>query len=258
MVVNKRKSFSQNFIAKTHLAALLIKQSSINSRDIIYEIGPGSGKLTKELGKRAKKVIAIEKDPVLYEKLRRKFKLRRTITLYNNDFLKFKIRNSDYKIFANIPFCITSAIIKKIVYNENPPLEAYLIIQKEAAEKFVGIGKTTQFSVLIKPWFRLKIIRFFKKIDFSPVPKVDIVMLHIEKRIPPLIPLVEMRLYERFVKQGFNARKKNLKLNYKNIFTYQQWKRLTRNLAFSLRARPSELRFGQWLGLYESYKRIFM
>ena len=255
MVVSNKKSMAQNFIAKAHLAASLVDESSICLNDIVYEIGPGTGMLTKELGKRAKKVIAIEKDYDLYMKLKKKFELNGNIILFNADFLKFEVKELNYKIFANIPFNITSAIVRKIVYAANPPVEAYLILQKEAAEKFIGTPKTTQFSVLVKPWFRLKIIRFFKRPDFSPVPKVDVAMMHIEKRTPCLVSRIDIPIYERFIKCGFGAWKRNLKLNYKNIFSHKQWKKLSRDLDFSIRAKPSELRFRQWLGLFEFFKK---
>ncbi len=254
MIVNNRKSLAQNFLTKSRLAASLLNDSSISLDDIVYEIGPGTGMLTKELGKRAKKVIAIEKDYDLYVELKKKFGLNANIVLYNADFLKFKIKESYYKVFANIPFNITSAVIRKIVYATNPPVEAYLILQKEAAEKFIGATKTTQSSVLVKPWFRLKIIRFFKRTDFSPVPNVDVVMLHIEKRTHSLISPKDISIYERFIKCGFGAWRKNLKLNYKDIFSHNQWKKLSRDLEFPIRAKPSELRFRQWLGLFEFFK----
>ncbi len=255
MIISNQKSLAQNFLKKSHLAASLVNDSSISLEDIVYEIGPGTGKITKELGKKAKKVIAIEKDCELYIKLKEKFKLNDNIILYNADFLKFKITESYYKVFANIPFNITSAIMRKIVSAKNPPVEAYLILQKEAAEKFIGAPKTTQFSVLVKPWFRSKIIRFFKRTDFSPAANVDVVMLHIEKRTPSLISPIDIPIYERFIKCGFGAWRKNLKLNYKNIFSHHQWKKLSRDLEFPIRAKPSELRYRQWLGLFDFFKR---
>lgn len=254
-MVNNRKPLAQNFLTKSHLVVLMVNESSISLDDIVYEIGPGTGMLTKELVKKAKKVIAIEKDRNLYVGLKKKFESYDNLILYNGDFLKFKIKESYYKIFANMPFNITSAVIRKIVHATNPPVEAYLILQKEAAEKFIGATKTTQFSVLVKPWFRLKIIRYFKSTDFSPIPRVDIVMLHIEKRTPSLISPKDIHIYERFIKCGFGAWRKNLRLNYKNVFSHTQWKRLSHELDFSVRTMPSELRFRQWLGLFDFFRK---
>jgi len=255
MTICKRKSLAQNFITKYRLVDSLLTESSINSNDIVYEIGPGTGMLTKALAKKAKKVIAIEKDHDLYMRLKKKFEHDHNIILHNVDFLRFRIRDSRYKVYANIPFNITSAVMRKFAYAESPPREAYLIMQEEAAEKFSGMPKTTQFSVLAKPWFRLRVIKSFRRTDFSPVPKVDVVMLHMEKRIPPLVSQKDMPAYERFITCGFGAWRKNVKQNYKNTFTYAQWKRLSRDLAFPFHVKPSELRFRQWLGLFEFFKK---
>ena len=254
MPKSKQRSLAQNFLTKRRLAASLLNESSINRDDVVYEIGPGKGILTKELVKRAKRVIAIEKDHFLYLKLKKKFEGTHNFTLHNADFLKFKIADSRFKVFANIPFNITSAIIRKLLCASNPPDETYLIVQREAAAKFIGAPRTTQFSVLVKPWFRSKIIRHFKRTNFSPMPKVDIVMLQFEKRIHGLIPQADAPEYERFIKYGFSRWRENLKSNYKHVFTYHQWKRLSHDLKFPLRAKPSDLRFSQWLGLFEFYK----
>ncbi|UCG29957.1 MAG: 23S ribosomal RNA methyltransferase Erm [candidate division WOR-3 bacterium] len=249
-----RKSLAQNFLAKRHLAAMIVRESSINPEDIVYEIGPGKGILTKELIKKARRVVAIEKDRLLYKKLKKKFDGTDNFALHNADFLRFKIADIRFKVFANIPFNITSAIIRKLVYAANPPDEAYLIVQQEAAEKFTGIGKTTQLSVLLKPWFDLKITRSFRKTDFSPAPRVDVVMLYIEKRNPSLVSTIDASKYEKFIKCGFSAWRKDLKSNYKHVFTHTQWKRLSHDLQFSIHAKPSALSFEQWLALFEFYR----
>jgi 23S rRNA (adenine-N6)-dimethyltransferase len=256
MRTDKQKMYAQNLLAKAHLAATLIRESSINQDDIVYEIGPGTGRLTIELAKQAKKVITIEKDYSLYVKLKKKLTSYHNIVLYNDDFLSFKINEPVYKIFANVPFNITSAVMRRIFSGGNLPVETYLILQKEAAMKFTGTGKTTQVSVLIKPWFKLRIIRFFKRTDFCPMPEVDIVMLHIERREHSLISPLHKSIYDKFVKFGFGAWKKDLKLTYKNFFSHNQWKKLAHDLEFPVHTKPSELRFSQWLGLFEFFIRF--
>jgi 23S rRNA (adenine-N6)-dimethyltransferase len=255
MRINKQKTYAQNFLAKAHLAATLVHESSVSLHDIVYEIGPGKGRLTIELAKQAKKVVAIEKDHRLYVALKDKFLIYHNVFLYNDDFLNFKINEPAYKIFANVPFNKTSAMMRQIVSSENPPIESYLILQREAAEKFTGTRKTTQFSILTKPRFKMKIIRSFKRTDFCPMPKVDVVMLYIKKRDYSLISPTDKSIYERFVKYGFTAWKKHLKLTYKRIYSHNQWKRLAHDLQFPVHAKPSELSFYQWLGLFEFYRK---
>jgi len=256
MSSRKRIALAQNFIKRSSLVSGLLDASSISANDIVYEIGPGTGIITGELTKRAKQVIAIEKDNILYEGLKKKFAKSDNIVLHHADFMTFTIKDTHYKIYANIPFNITSAIVRKLLLMKNPPDEAYMIMQKQAAQKFIGIPKTSQFSVLAKPWFLFAIVKFFKRTDFEPIPAVDIVMLHIKKRNPPLIVPEETSVYERFVKLGFNAWKKNLKQNYKSVFSYAQWKHLSRDLQFPFHARPTDLSFHQWLALFRFYMKL--
>jgi 16S rRNA A1518/A1519 N6-dimethyltransferase RsmA/KsgA/DIM1 with predicted DNA glycosylase/AP lyase activity len=255
MTAKNQKLLAQNFLVKSHLPVSLLNNSSINTNDVVYEIGPGTGMLTKELAKRAKRVIAIEKDRDLYIKLKRKFTLNDNVFLFNADFLHFRIQESHYKVFANIPFNITSAIMRRILYGKYTPSEAYLVMQREAAEKFSGRPAETQSSILSKPWFRLNIIKKFVATDFKPLPKVNVVLLHVEKRKKPLVSRKNAAIYQRFVKHGFSAWKRSLKVAYEPVFTYVQWRKLSRNLRFPFKATPTQLTFEQWLGLFCFYLR---
>jgi len=253
-VTRKRIKFAQNFFKDQKLVALIVSKSSINLKDIVYEIGPGEGIITKELAKRAGRVVAIEKDSTLVTCLRNKFRDNKVVEIKKGDFLKYKIKEKEYKIFSNIPFNITAEVVKRILFKENPPKEAYLVVQKEAAQKFSGSPMETESSILAKPWFTIKILRKFQRTDFEPVPGVDVVFLYIVKRKQPLVSPVDAEDYRRFVKFGFEGWKKNLKTAYKNVFTYEQWKRLAKNLSFPIKVRPSELKFEQWLELFKYFQ----
>ncbi len=252
-MVRKRIRLAQNFFRDRGLIASIVANSSIGKNDTIYEIGPGEGIITRELAERADKVVAIEKDPTLVAKLRSKFRDRTNVQIYEGDFLKYRIGNKNYKIFSNIPFNITAEVVKRILFGENPPMEAYLVMQKEAAGKFSGIPCETGVSVLAKPWFVFKVLREFRRTDFEPVPSVDVVFLHIARREQPLVSSVNAQSYQKFVRFGFEAWKKDLKTAYKHVFTYEQWKRLSKNLSFRPNATPTELTFEQWLGLFEYF-----
>ena len=256
--MRKRISLAQNNFRNPRLVASIVRASSINKKDVVYEIGPGMGIITHELVKVAKKIIVIEKDSNLVKKLRAKFENINNVEIHEADFLKYRIENAKYKIFSNIPFNITADIVRKILYGENQPEEAYLVMQKEAADKFSGEPVETQFSILAKPWFSFSILRTFKSTDFVPIPKVDVVLLHVEKRSRPLVSPEHAIIYQRFVKHGFSAWKKHLKAAYKRIFTYVQWRRLSHNLHFPLTATPTQLTFEQWLGLFNFFlKNIY-
>ncbi len=251
----KQIILAQNFLRSPKLARSLLEASSIGTDDIVYEIGPGRGIITAELAQISRKVIAIEKDPILARGLCARFQGSNNVRIIANDFLRYQIPEREYKIFANIPYNLTADIVRKILYTPPVPSEAYLIMQKEAAEKFSGCPNETQFSVLAKPLFDIQIVRALRRTDFEPMPSVDSVLLRIKKRPSALIRKEDTCLYRRFVHYGFGTWKNSLKLIFKPVFTYPQWKHLSKDLHFPLDAIPSKLTFEQWLGLFECFKQ---
>jgi 23S rRNA (adenine-N6)-dimethyltransferase len=252
-MVRERIQLAQNFFKDRSLVASIVAASAITKEDIVYEIGPGEGIITRELAERAGKVVAIEKDAALAARLWSRFRDKENVEIHDGDFLRYKIKEKKYKVFSNIPFNITAEVVKRILFGENPPSEAYLVLQKEAAGKFVGSPAETEVSVLAKPWFEFRVLREFKRTDFEPVPSVDVVFLLIARRKQPLVSPANAQSYRKFVRFGFGAWKKDLKTAYKHVFTYEQWKRLSKNLSFPLKATPTELKFEQWLGLFEYF-----
>ncbi|MCI0554123.1 MAG: 23S ribosomal RNA methyltransferase Erm [Anaerolineae bacterium] len=251
----KQIALAQNFLRSSKLVRSLLDTSSIASSDVVYEIGSGRGIITAELARVASKVVAIEKDPVLVQKLRERFQDVNNVEITEKDFLKYRIPKGEYKIFANIPYNITADILRKILHEPPAPSEAYLVMQKEAAEKFSGNPRETQFSILAKPLFDIQIIRELRRTDFEPVPNVDSVLLHIKKRRSALVSEKDTFLYRSFVRYGFSRWKNSLKLIFKPIFTYGQWKHVSKDLHFPVEATPTKLTFEQWLGLFECFKQ---
>jgi 23S rRNA (adenine-N6)-dimethyltransferase len=252
--IRKQIALAQNFLRSSKIVRSLLEASSIGQEDIVYEIGPGGGIITAELARVARQVIAIEKDPDLARELFARFEGVDKIRIIAGDFLQYRVPEREYKIFANIPYNLTAEIVRKILYTSSTPDEAYLILQKEAAEKFAGTPRETQFSILAKPAFDIRILRQLRRMDFEPVPGVDSVLLHIKRRAAALVRGEDVYLYRRFVHYGFGTWKHSLKLTFKPVFSYEQWKRLSKDLYFPLDAIPSNLTFEQWLGLFECFK----
>ena len=254
---HKQIQLAQNFLKNPRLVERLVAASTIDKHDTVYEIGAGKGIITAKLVRIAARVIAIEKDPVLVRRLRKRFSAHANVEIMEKDFLTFSITERDFKIFANIPYNATANIVRKILYVRPAPSEAYLILQKEPAQKFSGHPNETQFSILAKPFFEFQVLHRFKRTDFDPVPKVDSVLLRIKRRPVPLIQSEDVAAYRNFVQFGFGRWKRDLKSAYKAVFSYNRWKRLARELDFPLNATPTELRFEQWLGLYRAYKEKY-
>ncbi len=254
----ERKSilYSQNFLKKPELVQHLLEKSSIDPKDIVYEVGPGRGIITEQLAFRCKKVIAIEKDQDLFLKLKHRFGQNPKIKIHQGDFLKYKLPQTEYKVFSNIPFNITADIIKKLVNTENSPEDTYLIVQEEAAKKFTGspyTSKETLSVLLIKPWFEPKVIHNFKRGDFQPPPGVNTVLLRLQKRKESVVDTKNSQLYKDFLAYTFSQWQPTLKEALRKIFTREQFKKLAKDLNFSQSATPTEIKFNQWLGLFKYF-----
>lgn len=251
MYKQRRKDLSQVFLHSPELVKRLIGRSSIANGDLLIEIGPGRGVITTFLIERAKTVIAIEQDPVLYSWLTKQFRHRPNFNIIYGDFLSFQLPEESYKVFANIPFSIEGKIIRKLIDAPNPPEDCYLILRKEVAERLAGFPKNGLFATIHKPWFQFEIFHRFKRNDFTPKPKVESVMLRFVRRSYPLIPETEKFRFQQFITNIFGGGRR-MSQNLTRVFESYQIKHLTQQLKINLDAKPSNLSLEQWLSLYKS------
>ncbi len=248
--------YAQNFLKSRSLVERLLDKCDIGPDDVVYEIGPGKGIITECLAKRCCKVIAVEKDPVLVGVLRSKFIGTGNVKIQEGDFLEYRLPRGTYKVFANIPFNITSAVVTQLTTTPVPPDDTYLIMQKEAAEKFLGKPHESLYSLLLKPCFELELLHRFKRSDFAPGPRVDVVMLRLCKRGPPLVSRAEMPLFRDFVVYSFTTPQPSLRRSLKSVFTPRQFKLLNNKLNLDFDATPTSACFEQWLALFDCFKRF--
>jgi 23S rRNA (adenine-N6)-dimethyltransferase len=247
---------SQNFLRHPQQVAHLLALSSIGSEDIVYEIGPGTGLITDQLAQLCHEVVAIEKDQALAERLQRRYRSCAHVTIHSGDFLDFPLPTHPYKVFANIPFNLTHEIVTKLTSALSALQDAYLMMQREAAHKFCGTPREYLYSVLLKPWFATDILYHFRRCDFEPVPRVDVVMLRLRKRGPPLITARERQLFRDFAVYGFTTRQPTLDRILRAIFTHRQRQQVRDVLAIDLDTPPSALPFPQWLQLFHYFQRV--
>ncbi len=148
--------------------------------------------------------MAVEIDKDLFALVSDRLGNNSALELVYGNFLDIDLPREPYKVFANIPFSITGEIIKKLLFSKNPPNDCSLVVQKEAAEKFiVNTHKNSMLSVLFYPFFDIKIEYVFKRTDFKPTPSVDLCMLRIVKRPTPLISKEKTDKYRDFVVYKF-------------------------------------------------------
>lgn len=194
-------SISQNFLRDKNLVKKILKKINLKKENIILDIGVGDGIISNELLNLGYKVNGFEIDPNLYNTLKTKISNTNFI-LTNEDFLKFnfnELKNHKVSIFSNIPFNLTTNIVQKILIKEPEAEEVYLIMQEEAANRFLGKKEGLLQSLLISINYSPEIIFKFKKTDFNPVPKVNIVLMKFIKRENPLVSIIDYSKFLDFI-----------------------------------------------------------
>lgn len=249
----RRKELSQIFLRSPELVNRLVGSSSIGKTDVVLEIGPGEGIITDALLQKASLVTAVERDPVLYSRLKQQFYRRQNLNLVCADFLSFQLPNEPYKVFANTPFSIEGKIVRKLIDAPNPPEDCYLILRREVAERLAGIPRNGQFSVLHKPWFQFEIFHRFKRNDFTPKPKVKSVMLRFLKQPYPLLPESEKLRFQQFATDIFGGGRR-MRQNLRRVFNPSQIRSLAQQLKLNLDAKRSDLSLLQWIYLYRFFQ----
>ena len=174
---------SQHFLKSPRLALMLIGHSNLKKRDLVLDIGAGSGVMTSALSKRVRTVFAIEPDPVAAEKLRQNVAHLENVKVLEEDFLEMELPSEPYKVFANPPFHLSSAILHKLIESDNPPDAIYLILQKQLALKLLNTDRhyTSQLGYALTAKYQTKIRYPLKPFDFTPPPAVPTVLFEAKK-----------------------------------------------------------------------------
>lgn len=246
----RRVAYSQNFLHSRRLVEELVARSGIGADDVVIEIGPGKGIITAALATRARHVLAIEKDPHHATILRQRFAAWPNVTVFACDALDFPLPETPYKVFANIPYRLTAAIVAKLTSGVAPPVEAYLIVQREAAARFSGGDGATMLSTGLAPWFAIGVVHGFRRRDFVPQPAVESVLLRIAQRPDPPIPWAERERFRTVVEAIFTAWQPTIGEALRSLCPKPVGAELRRQLGLALAGRPSEATQDQWVTLY--------
>ncbi len=214
-----KKSLGQNFLIDNSIIEKIMLSFSATKNDLIIEIGPGKGYLTKELDKIGCPVIAIEIDN----------DMKAFLTDFNNtkviydDFLQIDLDNliKEYNyenlfLIANIPYYITTPIVKKIIDSNLAFKNVVLMVQKELAERYaarVGHSNYSSLTVFLNYHYDVKILFDVDKFCFFPAPKVDSAVIKLENKEKSYIK--DYYFFEQLVKTSFMHKRKNLKNNLK-------------------------------------------
>ena len=183
---------SQHFLKSPRLALTLIGHSNLKKRDLVIEIGAGSGVITNALSRRVRHIIAIEPDPTTAAKLRTNLTKHhiKNVTILEQDFLDITLPEGPYKVFSNPPFHLSSAILHKLIEANNPPESIYLILQKQFALKLLNNTRhyTSKLGYALTAKYYTKIKLPLKPTDFTPPPAVPCVLFEAKTKEPSQSP----------------------------------------------------------------------
>ncbi len=216
-----RSRLGQNFLFNPSILADIVEAAELEADDIVVEIGPGPGSLTRLLAEKVKKVIAIELDEELYERLRADFIGYRNVELVQDDALKFDYEDiGRFKVVSNIPYYITTPLIFRLLDAGQSVKSMTLTIQKEVAERIVASPGGKDYGVLsIMVQYRAEAEMKFviPKEEFRPAPRVDSAVVHIAIRNKPAVDVKEEAVFFRVVKTSFSQRRKTLSNSLKGL-----------------------------------------
>ena len=254
------KSLGQNFLIDEKVLQRIVEVSDLKKEDVVFEIGPGFGTLTEELSEKCGKVIAIEKDKKLAELLKSRIK---NIEIINDDILKIKLKefikkysfNEKYKLVSNIPYYITSPIIKMFLESDIQPESITLLMQKEVAERICAKpGKLSVLALSVQVYGKPEIADYVDKSSFYPEPKVDSAILkikNIHRNVilnENMINYVSTKDLFKIIKIGFSSKRKKLVNNLSAGLHIEkiQSETILLKTGIDLNARAQELSLEEW------------
>jgi len=246
----RRPELSQHFLRDAAVARALVRRLPFPPGALVIEAGAGDGLITAALADAGFRVIAVEKDERLFSLLRLRLASRPAVACHHADFLVFPLPSVPYRVVSNVPYAITAALVRRLLHAARPPDDALLVVQREAAEKFAGTPRDTQFSLLYKPWFEITIVGAVARRDFVPPPRVHSVLLRIRRRVLPLVADCSAPAYRSFIAATFGRGAPEVSHALRRYLTARQVKRLGRDLGFRRDCRASQLTFDQWLGIF--------
>ena len=247
------RRLGQHFLNNKSILKNIADTLEINSGDLVIEIGPGHGELTRFLIDKGAVVFAIEKDKELVTKIKSS-DIREKIKLIEGDALQVipeivnasPLSTSDYKIIGNIPYYITGHLLRIIGDLKNKPSKTVLLIQKEVAERICAKAPHSNLlSLSVAFWAEPKIIGHVSAKDFSPPPEVESAILSISTLNKSDIKKIDTDKYYEFVRKAFKQPRKTLINNLVSAgWEKERAVRMIKSLGLKMDSRPQELSVG--------------
>ncbi|MDD5431955.1 MAG: 16S rRNA (adenine(1518)-N(6)/adenine(1519)-N(6))-dimethyltransferase RsmA [Candidatus Omnitrophica bacterium] len=258
MHIKPKKRLGQNFLIDKNIRNKIIYALGLKPSDIVLEIGPGKGELTRIIAGFVNHVYAVEIDTVLSNLLNENLSDLKSISIINKDILKLNIEEifakhkQKIKVFGNIPYYISSPIIEKLIDSRDFISEAFLTVQKEFAERIIASPGTKDygsFSCFVQYFTEPKIMFKISRNCFFPVPKVDSSLVLLKTRQVPPVHLNEEGRFFKIIRAAFNKRRKTLRNSLENVVSKELLLHFFKEFNIDENTRPESLSLNDFANL---------
>jgi 16S rRNA (adenine1518-N6/adenine1519-N6)-dimethyltransferase len=214
--LHPHKSLGQNFLLDESALQKVINAAQVTSQDVVLEIGAGLGSLTSHLATIAHTVVAVEIDSSLIPALNQVVGQYANVIVIEGDILALDpvklVSQSPYLVVANIPYYITSALIRHLLESSIPPHRLVLTVQQEVAKRICAMpGDMSLLALSVQVYGHPEIIDYIPAGAFYPPPNVDSAIIRIDLLPSPFIPPDELDVFFQLIKAGFSQKRKTLR-----------------------------------------------
>lgn len=257
-----KKSLGQNFLTNPKIAEDIAGAAHINRDETVFEIGPGTGVLTRALLAHGARVIALEADKRAVDTLTETFEKEisnGTLTLHHGDIRKTSLaelglRDGEFATVANIPYYLSGMLFKTLLAGEIQPHTLVFLVQKEVAQRIARSEKESILSLSIKAFGTPRYVQTVKRGNFNPVPGVDSAVLAVHDISRARFATLPVDDFFTILKTGFRSRRKQLFGNLKHTFDEVHLKDAFVACEIPPTARGEDLPIDTWLCLAQQLK----
>ncbi len=250
--LSAKKAFGQNFLVNQNMLQNICEAAAISSNETIIEIGPGPGGLTQYLVKQAQRLITIELDPDMIALLQNNLGKIDNLEVININALEYIPKDENYKIVANIPYHITSPLLRHYLLEvDKKPSQVVLMIQDEVARKITDPKNNSVLSLQVKVFGKPEYLFKVPKEDFYPAPKIDSAVISIKAFEKPLVAKDKLEIFFKTVKIGFSQKRKKLMNSFlaNGRFDKTELENIFQKAGIDSNRRPQTLSIEEWKNL---------
>lgn len=261
-----KKSLGQHFLNNTHIPTRMAEAGNVAQGDIVVEIGPGTGVLTKALLATGATVIAIETDPraihILSDIFADEIMTKRLIILDTDvralSIASLGLRAGGYKVVANIPYYLSGMLFRMFLENETYPSDLVFLVQKEVAERVCRDPKESILSLSVKVFGEPKYIKTIGRGNFTPPPKVDSAIIAVSHVSHNALTEIGVPFFFHILHTGFKAKRKQLLGNLSSLYPRAVLLLLFSELNINPTVRAEDVSLSSWLQICEKLKSVSM